>query len=59
MYKGSFIYFLKRRLTFQNKRSHHTKIFKIYVEVKYNTSIAIRKLEIDLFHYKGVKEINE
>lgn len=54
MYKGSFIHFLKRKLTFQNKRSHHTKIFKIYVEVKYNTGIAIRKVEIDFFHYKSL-----
>ena len=58
MYKGSFIYFLKSKFTFQNKGSHCTKIFKIYVVVKYNTRTAIKKVEIDLFHYKGLMEIN-
>lgn len=41
--KGSCIHFCRRKFTFQNKVSHCTKIFKIYVEVKYNTRIAIRK----------------
>lgn len=59
MCKGSFIYFLKRKFTFQKKGSHCIKIFKIYVVVKYNTRIAIKKVEIDLFHYEGLMEINE